>query len=41
MPFGTWSEIGLVFFLAFMVVLATKIGAVGSALGGYFAKKRP
>jgi hypothetical protein len=40
MPFGTWSEIGLVVFLAFMVVLATKIGAIGSALGGRFAKKK-
>lgn len=39
MSFGTWSEIGLVLFLAFMVVLATKIGAIGSAIGGWLAKK--
>lgn len=39
MAFGTWSEIGLVVFLAIMVVLATKIGAIGSTVGGWFAKK--
>lgn len=40
MPFGTWNEIGLVVFLAIIIVLGTKIGAIGSALGGFFARKR-
>jgi hypothetical protein len=39
MPFGTWNEVGLVVFLAVIIVLATKIGAVGSAVGGFFARK--
>lgn len=30
----------MVVFLAFMVVLATKIGAIGSAIGGRFARKK-
>lgn len=40
MPFGTWNEIGLVVFLATLIVLGTKIGAIGGAIGAYFEKKR-
>lgn len=40
MPFGTWNEIALVVFLATLIVLGTKIGAIGGALGAFFAKKR-
>jgi hypothetical protein len=40
MPFGTWNEVGLVAFLAFLIVVGTKIGTIGGALGGLFAKKR-
>lgn len=40
MPFGTWNEIGLVVFLAVLIVSGTKIGAIGSAIGGFFARKR-
>jgi Sec-independent protein translocase protein TatA len=40
MPFGTWNEIGLVIFLAVLIVGATKIGAIGSAIGGFFAEKK-
>jgi hypothetical protein len=40
MPFGTWNEVGLVVFLAVLIVLATKIGAIGSAVGGFFERKR-
>jgi hypothetical protein len=39
MPFGTWSEIGLVIFLAFLIVVGTKIGAIGGALGEWLARK--
>lgn len=39
MYFGTWNEIVLVVFLAVLIVVATKIGAIGSAIGGLFAKK--
>lgn len=38
--FGTWNEIGLVVLLSVIIVLATKIGAIGSAIGGWLAKKR-
>ena len=40
MPFGTWNEVGLVAFLAFLIVVGTKIGTIGGALGSLFAKKR-
>ncbi len=37
MPFGTWNEVGLVAFLAFLIVVGTKIGTIGGALGGLFS----
>ena len=40
MPFGTWNEVGLVAFLAFLIVLGTKIGAIGGAAGAFFSRKR-
>ncbi|MEZ4310208.1 MAG: hypothetical protein R3F14_19375 [Polyangiaceae bacterium] len=39
MPFGTWNELVLVIFLSVLIVLGTKVGAIGSALGGFFARK--
>ncbi len=39
MPFGTPNEIALVAVLSVIIVLGTKIGAIGSAIGRYFAKK--
>lgn len=39
MPFGTWKEVGLVAFLAFLIVLATKIGAIGAAIGNRLGKR--
>lgn len=40
MPFGTWKEVGLVVFLGFFIVLATKVGAIGAAIGARLARKR-
>lgn len=39
MPFGTWNEIGFAALLAVVIVLATKIGSIGAAVGGWLAKK--
>jgi hypothetical protein len=39
MPFGTWNEVGLVVFLAVLIVLGTKIGAIGGAIGGLLERK--
>lgn len=39
MAFGTWNEIGLVALLAVLIFVATKLGAIGSAIGGWLAKK--
>ncbi len=36
---GTRSEILLVVILAVLIVIATKIGAIGSAIGGWLGKK--
>ncbi|MFO0586736.1 MAG: hypothetical protein U0441_04325 [Polyangiaceae bacterium] len=36
---GTYNEIGLVVLLSILIVVATKIGAIGQAIGGYFDKK--
>jgi len=36
---GTQSEIIFVVILAFLIVIATKIGAIGSAIGGWLGKK--
>lgn len=39
MAFGTWNEISLVALLAVLIVVATKIGTIGSTIGGWLAKK--
>lgn len=38
-PFGTWNEIGLVIFLAALIVIGTKVSAIGNWIGARFAKK--
>jgi len=38
--FGTWNEILFVALLAVLIVIATKIGAIGSAVGGWLGGKK-
>jgi len=38
-PFGTWNEIVLVVCLASLIVIGTKVAAIGNFVGAYFAKK--
>jgi hypothetical protein len=40
MPLGTWNEVGLVLYLAFIIVLGTKVGAIGGWVGGFFDRER-
>jgi hypothetical protein len=40
MPFGTWNEIALVALLASLIMIGTKIGAIGGAIGGWLARKK-
>jgi hypothetical protein len=39
MPFGTWNEIAFAALLAAVVVVATKVGGIGAAIGAWLAKK--
>jgi Sec-independent protein translocase protein TatA len=40
MSFGTRSEILFVVILAVLIVVGTKIGAIGSTVGGWLGRKR-